>query len=141
MDIFKTRLLNNRQRWTRACCYGGLATILSIIIGASIQRFLHLNMSITHLCAGFFIGWVIREAGHGVKPKFVYLAAVYTVIAILFIDVFTFTGFSVMTDPIMIVLILYQVLISYLSISVNSLLSLILKITSVFIAMQTARIS
>lgn len=141
MDIFKTKLLNNRQRWNRAILFGILATGLSIIVGSSIQRFLHLNTTLVHIAAGFFIGWVIREAGHGVQSKFVYLAAGCTIVAIILIDIFTLGGLSVLVDPFSILLLFKLVLTSYLSISVNGLLSLVLKITAIVISMQTARIA
>ena len=82
MDIFNTKILNNRQRWNRAFIYAIGATLISVIACTIIQTFL-IRSSFVYLVAAYFISWVILESGHGVQKKFSILAAVCVVATIL----------------------------------------------------------
>lgn len=137
MDIFNTKILNQRQRWNRALIYAIIGTILSIIICVFVQRLIHVRTSLLYLAAAYFLSWLILESGHGVQVKFSILAAVCTVIVILLSDLFTMYGMLFFSLPLQAVISLFR---SYLSISLNSLLSLAIKIGAVYLAYGKARV-
>lgn len=136
MDIFNTKILNNRQRWNRACFFAVLGTVLSIIVCALLQRFL-IHSALFYLAAAYLLGWLILETGHGVQKKFSVLAAICVVCVIIFGDIFASFGLAAFKMPLLAIQATFS---SYVSISFNSLLSLFLKISAVGIAYNKARI-
>ena len=94
-------------------------------------------MEVFYLAAAYFLSWLILETGHGVQVKFSILAAVCTVIVIIVSDMFVTYGMLTFTFPVNAIL---SVLRSYVSISINSLLSLIIKIGAISLAYGKARI-
>lgn len=137
MKIFNTKILNNRQRWNRALIYGIGATIISGIVIGFIQSILGFSSSLFDFVIAFFIGWVILEAGHGVQSKFSILAAICCAVAIIISDTIGYFGFYAFTNPIF---SLYMILINYLSINVNNLISLIIKALAIYYAYGKARV-
>ena len=137
MEIFNTKILNQRQRWNRAVLFAIGGTILSIIICVFLQRLINIRSSLFYLDAAYFLSWLILETGHGVQVKFSILAAVCTVIVIIVSDMFVTYGMLTFTFPVNAIL---SVLRSYVSISINSLLSLIIKIGAISLAYGKARI-
>ena len=137
MEIFNTKILNQRQRWNRAVLFAIGGTILSIIVCVLLQRLINIRSSLFYLAAAYFLSWLILETGHGVQVKFSILAAVCTVIVIIVSDMFVTYGMLTFTFPVNAIL---SVLRSYVSISINSLLSLIIKIGAISLAYGKARI-
>ncbi len=137
MEIFNTKVLNNRQRWNRALLYAILGSVVSILVCVFIQRTLHVRSSIVYLLAGLFLGWLVLESGHGVSKKFSILAAGCTVAVIILSDMFLFFGMSTFSHFIQALL---YVLGSYLTISFNNLLSLVIKVAAIGIAYERSRV-
>lgn len=136
MEIFNTKILNNRQRWNRALIYGIIATAISVLVCSLAQRFL-IRSSIFYFLAAYFISWVILESGHGVQKKFSILAASCMVVTIILSEMFAFFGLSALFNPFG---ALYYVVIDTLSIDFNSLLSLLIKVYAVYMAYGKARV-
>ena len=59
MDIFNTKILNNRQRWKRALLFGIGATIISGIVIGFVQYFLSFTSSLFAFAIAYFISWII----------------------------------------------------------------------------------
>lgn len=138
MDIFNTKILNQRQRWNRAVLFAIGGTILSIIVCVFVQRLIHLRSALFYIVAAYFLSWLILESGHGVQKKFSILAALCTAIVILFSDLFTIYGTVAFLIP---AEALVSVLRSYLDVSsVSALLALIIKIGAVYLAYGKARV-
>lgn len=137
MDIFNTKILNQRQRWNRALLYALGASVLCILVCVFAQRLIQIRSALFYIASAYFIGWIILESGHGVQKKFSILAAACTILIILFSDIFTLYGMSAFSMPLQALL---SVLRLYMTISINSLLSLLLKIAAVAIAYGRARV-
>ena len=137
MDIFNTKILNQRQRWNRALLFAIGGTILSIIVCVLIQRMIHLRSSLFYLAAAYFLSWLILETGHGVQIKFSVLAVVCTIIVILLSDMFVIYGPLTFSFPLE---ALITVIRSYADVSINSLLSLIIKVGAVTLAYGKSRV-
>ena len=137
MDIFNTKILSQRQRWNRALMFAIGGTVLSIVVCVFVQRLIHLRSALFYIAAAYFLSWLILESGHGVQKKFSILAAVCTVIVILLSDIFTLYGTGAFMIP---VEAFISVLRSYLDISLNSLLALVIKIGAVYLAYGKARV-
>lgn len=134
MEIFNTRILNNRQRWNRALIYAIGATLISVVACAIIQMFL-IRSSLVYLAAAYFISWVILESGHGVQKKFSILAAVCVVATILLSEIFFYILLGV--GP---VAAIYATFVGLLSIDFNNLLSLLIKAYAIYLAYGKARV-
>ena len=137
MKVFNTKILNNRQRWNRALIYGIGATLISGIIIGFIQNLLRFNSSLFDFAIAYFISWIILEAGHGVQTKFSILAAICTAVAIIIADMIGWFGIIAITNP---AITGYAVIVSYLSINVNNLISLIIKALAIYYAYGKARV-
>mgnify|MGYP003292451828 CR=1 FL=1 len=134
MEIFNTRILNNRQRWNRALIYAIGATLISVIVCTLIQMFL-IRSSFIYLVAAYFISWVILESGHGVQKKFSILAATCVVFTILFSDILYY--FFLGVNPLAAI---YFIFMSMLSVNINNLLSLLIKAYAIYMAYGKARV-
>ena len=134
MDIFNTKILNNRQRWNRAFIYAIGATLISIFACAIIQMFL-IRSSFVYLAAAYFISWIILESGHGVQKKFSILAAVCVVVTILLSDILFYILLGV--SPIAAI---YLTFTNMLSVNLNNLLSLFIKAYAIYLAYGKARV-
>ena len=137
MKIFNTKILNNRQRWNRALVFGIGATLISAIVIGFLQHMISFSSSLFDFAIAYFISWVILEAGHGVQPKFSILAAVCCAIAIIISDMIGYFGLFAFTNPLFSI---YMVLINYLSINVNNLISLAIKALAIYYAYGKARV-
>ncbi len=137
MKIFNTKILNNRQRWNRALLFGIGATLISGIVIGFIQSMLNFSSSLFDFAIAYFIGWVILEAGHGVQPKFSVLAAVCCAVAIIISDMIGYFGLFAFTNPLFSI---YMVLINYLSVNINNLISLAIKALAIYYAYGKARV-
>lgn len=137
MEIFNTKILNNRQRWNRACIFAVLGTIISILVCVFIQRFLSIHSSLFYIVAALFLSWLILESGHGVQKKFSILAAVCTVCVIFFSDMFLILGFGTFFN-------LFEAiqftLANFLRMDFNNLLSLIVDVGAVMLAYERSRV-
>ena len=134
MDIFNTKILNNRQRWNRAFIYAIGATLISIFACAIIQMFL-IRSSFVYLAAAYFISWIILESGQGVQKKFSILAAVCVVVTILLSDILFYILLGV--SPIAAI---YLTFTNMLSVNLNNLLSLFIKAYAIYLAYGKARV-
>ena len=137
MEIFNTKILNNRQRWKRALLFGIGATILSGIVIGFAQRILGFTSSLFSFAIAYFISWIILETGHGVQPKFSILAAVCCAIAIIISDMIGYFGIYAFLNPFFSI---YMVIINYLSVNASNLLSLGLKALAIYYAYGKARV-
>ena len=137
MDIFNTKILNNRQRWKRALLFGIGATIISGIVIGFVQYFLSFTSSLFAFAIAYFISWIILESGHGVQPKFSILAAICTTCGIILADMIGYFGLFAFTNPLF---TSYMIILNYLSVDVNNLLSLILKALAIYYAYGKARV-
>lgn len=136
MDIFNTKILNNRQRWNRALLYGIGASVISILVCSLVQRYL-IETSLLYLAAAYFISWVILEAGHGVQTKFSILAVVCTGITILFSEILSVFGLVALLNPIAALLFIIQ---SFLIVDLNNLIRLALCAYSIYLSYERARV-
>lgn len=134
MEIFNTKILNNRQRWNRALIYAIGATLISIVVCALIQKFL-IRSSLVYLAAAYFISWIILESGHGVQKKFSILAAICVILTILLSEIFYYILF--IGNPVAAV---YYTFVSMLTIDINNLLSLLIKAYAIYMAYEKARV-
>lgn len=134
MEIFNTKILNNRQRWNRALIYAIGATLISSIVCAVLQMFI-IRSSLVYLAAAYFISWVILESGHGVQKKFSILAAVCVVITIFLSEFLSVVLLGV--NP---VAAIYFVFTNLLAVNFNNLLSLFIKAYAVYMAYMKARV-
>ena len=137
MKIFNTKILNNRQRWNRALVFGIGATLISAIVIGFLQHMISFSSSLFDFAIAYFICWVILEAGHGVQPKFSILAAICCAVAIIISDMIGYFGLFAFTNPLFSI---YMVLINYLSINVNNLISLAIKALAIYYAYGKARV-
>ncbi|MGN1343938.1 MAG: hypothetical protein ACI4U3_05120 [Traorella sp.] len=137
MEIFNTKILNNRQRWKKALICAILATIVSSIVIGMIQHLLHITSSLFSFALAFFISYVILETGHGVQKKFSILAVICTIVAIIISDAIGYFGIYAFSHPLM---ALYFVISDYLSVDISNLLSLLLKGLAVYYAYGKARV-
>lgn len=134
MEIFNTKILNNRQRWNRALIYAIGATLLSTIVCTVFQMFL-IRSSLIYLGAAYFIGWIILESGHGVQIKFSILAAICVVATILLSEIlYFFIPFGNLGTAI------YLTFVNMLTVDFNNLLSLLIKAYAVYMAYGKARV-
>lgn len=134
MEIFNTKILNNRQRWNRAVLYATGATLISILVCTIIQMFL-IRSSFIYLAAAYFISWVILEAGHGVQKKFSILAAICVIATILLSEIFYYVLLGV--GPISAV---YATFVGLLSVDFDNLLSILIKAYAIYMAYEKARV-
>ena len=137
MEIFNTKILNNRQRWKRAILFGIGATIISGIVIGLLQYILHMTSSLFDFAIAFFISWVVLETGHGVQVKFSILAAICTAIAIILADMIGYMGIYALLNPFF---SLYIVILDYLSMDISNLISLLLKGLAIYYAYGKARV-
>lgn len=137
MEIFNTKILNNRQRWNRACIFAVLGTIISIIACVFVQRILSIHSSLFYIIAALFISWLILESGHGVQKKFSILAAICTVCIIFFSDMFLIFGLSAFSN----LLTAFKfTVVNFLRLDFNNLLSLIVNVGAVMLAYERSRV-
>ena len=134
MEIFNTKILNNRQRWNRALIYAIGATLISSVVCTVLQMFI-IRSSLVYLAAAYFISWVILESGHGVQKKFSILAAVCVVITIFLSEFLSVTLLGV--NP---VSAIYFVFTNLLAVNFNNLLSLLIKAYAIYLAYMKARV-
>lgn len=140
LKIFNTQILNNRQRFWRAVVFSILAGIVSIAAYSFISGLLNIYSSLLFVGAGYFIGWVVLETGHGVQTKFSILAGVVTIVVIILCDILSVYPLSVLLNPAMLLNGLIFVMQSYLSVSVNALIGLLFRISAVVVAVNSSRI-
>ena len=137
MEIFNTKILNNRQRWKRALLFGIGATIISGLVIGFIQYFLNFTSSLFDFAIAYVISYIILEVGHGVQVKFSVLAAVCTAIAIILADMIGYFGLFAFVNPLFTI---RMIILNYLSVDVSNLLSLLLKALSIYYAYGKARV-
>lgn len=137
MNIFNTKILNNRQRWQRALLFSALGTVLCILLCSFLQRMFRIHSSLFYLISSLFMGWLIQESGHGVQKKFSILAVVCMILIIFFSDMFYFFGINALYN---LPTAMFYTVQSYLQIDFSSLLSLLIKAASIGIAYERARV-
>lgn len=138
LKIFNTTSLSQKQRFSQAVLYGSLASIGLTVVYFLISRLLlegGIEFSFTFVAVGMAIGYVIQKTGHGVQLKFAILASVLCVLVILVGDALTVMpyGFSFFEA-------LFVTPAYYLSIDINSLLSLAFRVIGVYCAFKYSRI-
>lgn len=137
MNIFNTKILNNRQRWQRALLFSALGTVLCILLCSFLQRMFRIHSSLFYLISSLFMGWLIQESGHGVQKKFSILAVVCMILIIFFSDMFYFFGTNALYN---LPTAMFYTVQSYLHIDFSSLLSLLIKAAFIGIAYERARV-
>ncbi len=140
LKVFNTNSLGQNERFLKAVLFGiPLSLILSILF-AIIQRLLRIRFSLLYLGLGYLIAYVLRKYGRGVQPKFAFLGLALTFSAMLLGDIFTLTGFMILSNPSIFVDAIIITLNSWISININNLLTLLFRVYSLYIAYTSSRI-
>jgi len=140
LKVFNTNSLGQNERFLKAVLLGiPLSLILSILF-AIIQRLLRIRFSLLYLGLGYLIAYVLRKYGRGVQPKFAFLGLALTFSAMLLGDIFTLTGFMILSNPSIFVDAIIITLNSWISININNLLTLLFRVYSLYIAYTSSRI-
>jgi len=134
--VYNKRAVTRQQRFQNALVSGTIATIAITLAYGLLSYFLHIEISIVYLAAGYAIGTVIRRFGRGVQIQFSILAAVLTCICFIVGDMIALFGFNIGLWP----LAFQFVLSNLLSMNMSSILSLLFRVGGVFLAYQSARV-
>jgi len=139
MKVYNTRALTRNQRYIRALAAGIVVALACALVGGFIARTIKITFGIVYIGFGWLIGTSMQKVGHGVQLRFSITAAILAFICFMLCDVICYFGFAAL-NPVTLIAVLPLVLGTYLSISINNLIGLIIIASGVAIAYQTARI-
>lgn len=140
LRIFNTNSLGQNERFYKAVAYGIPTSIGIAIIFSFFQRLLMFRLSIIYLLIGYIIALVIRKQGRGVQPRFAYLGASLTLLAIFLGDLFTYYGTFIIQNPTLLLDGSILVLKSWLNPGINNLLGLLFRLYAIYYAYSNSRI-
>ena len=140
MQVFNTHTLTSKQRFTNGLISGSIACIVLGILYGVITNAIGLHSSLLMILIGYGIGWTISRFGRGVQPKFAWMGAILTIISIFIAEMTLYFGIEIFIHPSLWFEAIKSILQINLNISLNSLISILFKISAVVIAYQTSRI-
>ena len=133
MNFLNPKPLSQKERWQRALVFGIPFSILVGILTALLNRALgNIQFGIVYIGVGWVIAWFIQTVSHGAQKKFRYLALACYVLALLVAEVV----FIAILYDINIFNYLMIYLRALLSVDINSLLGILIRILGGVVAYQ-----
>lgn len=133
MNFLNPKPLSQKERWQRAILFGIPFSIIVGILTAFLNRALgNIEFGIVFIAVGWIIAWFIQTVSHGAQRKFKYLAVACYILAVLVADVI----FYAILFDINIFTYLTIYLRSLLSVDINSLIGVLIRILGGVVAYQ-----
>ncbi|MDD6466929.1 MAG: hypothetical protein PUF50_01970 [Erysipelotrichaceae bacterium] len=139
--IYNKNALTRNERFQNALLVGILVTVAFTVLYGILCSFLVLELQLLYLAFGYGIGMAIQKAGRGVQPRFAILAAVCAFFCFFIGDLLCYFGFGILTNPSMWPIAIRFLIQIWLNVDLSSILSLLFRISGIYLAYQSARIA